>query len=466
MKGFFSKIRFPKSKKNINKQNFLLITTSGGGGHLQAAQAKKNELFAKYPNSIIIEKNIVETAGGRCLGKFMIDFIWNSAQRKGSVLALNLCAYSIPLFDVLFWIPVFFQIYHLLKKHDIDHVIDTQPMATSSIATATYLYKKLFNKELLIEKVLTELPTVNSSHYLSPIKRLCLKNRNLIRLLTTTPLLGNYKTEQDFWLNQAGLRLDQVIHRSLPIRPSFIKMHSFSKKDLEILIQLKDSSEKLLIENLLGSKATFENLRYRLKIRQQDYVVTLMLGSQPPQEASLSYVKSFIAFVKNFTNHANFWFFVFCSDKKFEPIPLQQQISSLIAATSNFPENLSIIPMSSQNDSVIAPLYFRSQATITKAGGITSMELLHTAQGQIWIHYEKPRSWQKLLEILRLATCKGMPKWEYGNVLYLQNKKQAALMTPEDFYANCLSYFSSRGSYLLPQELKQNPSKILSSHEA
>lgn len=396
----------------------------------------------------------------------MIDFIWNSAQRKGSVFALNLCAYSIPLFDLLFWIPVFWQIYRLLQEHDIDHVIDTQPMATSSIATATYLYKKRFNKELLIEKVLTELPTNKSTHYLSPIRRLCAKNRNLIRLLTTKPLLGNYRTEDDFWFSQAGLRLDQVIYRSLPIRPSFLQAHKMGHQDLELRIQLKDTKEKHLLKQLLGPSTQFQDATYTLKIPKKDYVVTLMLGSQPPQEASLSYVKSFIDFVNTFTNNATFWLFVFCSDKKFEPIPLQQRIESLIGSTLHFPKNLHIIPMSSQNDSVIAPLYFRSEATITKAGGITSMELLQTAQGQIWIHYEKPRSWQKLLEILHCSYYKGMPKWEYGNVLYLQNTKQAALMTPSNFYSSCLNYFSSRSNYLPQLEQKQNPSKILSSHEA
>ncbi len=460
MKVFFSKHTTAQRKKNLFSQNFLLITTSGGGGHLQAALAKKNEILEKYPSSKIFEKNIVEKAGGKYLGKFMIDVIWNSAQRKGSVIALNLCAYSIPIFDILFWIPVFFQVFKLLKNHDIDHVIDTQPMATSSIATATYLYKKLYNKEILIEKVLTELPTVKSSHYLSPLKRLCVRKRNLFRLLTTQPLLTPFKTEEEFWFSLAGLRLDQVVYQSLPIRPFFKHQPSFNG-DLKLLIQIKDLKERSVLEDFFKSKVDFKDLSYKITIPAYDYVVTLMLGSQPPQEASLSYVEHFIEFVKNFSTATTFWLFVFCSDKKYEPIPLQQRICKMVGNVKAFPKNLHILPMSSQQDSVIAPLYARSEATITKAGGITAMELLQTAKGQIWIHYEKKAHW-----LLSYSSYKGMPKWEYGNMLYLQNKKQAALITPEDFYPSCLEYFSIKNNCFHPQEQKQNLSRILSSHGA
>jgi hypothetical protein len=466
MKGFFSHQSQPSPKKNLLSQNFLLITTSGGGGHLQAAQAKRNEVFEKYPEAKIVEKNVVETAGGKYLGKFMIDFVWNKAQRKGSVHALNLCAFSIPIFDFLFWIPIFYQIYHLLKTYDIDHVIDTQPMASSAIASAVYFYKKISNKEIFIEKVLTELPTIKSAHYLKPLARLGVKKRNLIRLSTIPPLKEPYLTEEDFWFAQAGLRQDQVMYRPLPIRPSFLKKPNLFQDPLELVISYKDEKEKNLLENLLPKNVKLDAGSYLLPLPKEDIVVSLMLGSQPPQQAFLSYVENFIAFVKNFHGVKNFWFFVFCSDKPSDPIPLQQRICSLVNSTENFPSHLRIIPMSNQKDHVIAPLYYRSDATITKAGGITSMELLQTAQGQIWIHYENSNSWiQKILGFY----CKknqGMPEWEYGNVLYLQNKKQAALITPANFYAACDACFGSKSNYLPQQELKQNPSKILSSHGA
>lgn len=466
MKDFFRKRICLNPSKNCASQNFLVITTSGGGGHLQAAAAKKNEIHHLYKATKIFEKNIVESAGGKLLGKFMIDVVWNNAQRKGSVKALNICAYSIPIFDILFWIPVFFQIFSMLKNHDIDHVTDTQPMATSAIASATYLYKKLSGKEIFIEKVLTELPTTKSRHYLRPIRKLSTKKRNLLRLLTTHPLLGHHANEEDFWFNEAGLRLDQVLYKTLPIRPAFIDTKLALDQQLQLHISLKNSHEHSLLHHLLQDKATFEHDFFTLSINKDAQVVTMMLGSQPLQEASINYVKNFIRFVKDTFSSQEYWFFIFCSDKKFEPIPLQQRIYSLITSWEDFPKNLTIVPMSPQTDAVIAPLYARSQATITKAGGITAMELLHTAQGKIWIHYENPPVFVEKIRKWFPRANKGMPKWEYGNVLYLQEKKHASFVNTNSFYLNCCEYFSSNSNFHLPQEQKQNLSTILSSHEA
>ena len=74
------KFFFKKRPSISSKKKYLIITTSGGGGHLQAAKAKKEEIYQSNPNAYFIEKNIVETAGGKYLGKFMIDWIWNTAQ--------------------------------------------------------------------------------------------------------------------------------------------------------------------------------------------------------------------------------------------------------------------------------------------------------------------------------------------------------------------------------------------------
>ena len=89
-----------------------------------------------------------------------------------------------------------------------------------------------------------------------------------------------------------------------------------------------------------------------------------------------------------------------------------------------------------QEDDVIASLYYRSNATFTRSGGLTSMELMSVAQGQIWIHSEvkKPNNHQK-------KVCKGMPIWEWGNAIYLQKKKGACFIHPETFVEVCKPYF-------------------------
>ena len=419
------KFFFKKRPSISSEKKYLIITTSGGGGHLQAAKAKKEEICQTNPNAYFIEKNIVETAGGKYLGKFMIDWIWNTAQRKGSVKALDLCAYSIPLFDILFWIPVFFQILNLLFQEGVDEVIDTQPMSTSSIISATYLYSKLTKKRVLVHKILTELPTHYSSHYLKPIKKLSSKKRELIKLITTKPLLSENESEQTFWEMLAKLSSTQIVYDQLPIRSSFKNVLINPQSCLNLRFAFKNEEEKTLLCKALSlSNYKVDGQILDLKLESDDHVTTIMLGSQPMQEATLDYVKNFIELVKTYNHKQNFYLFIFCSDKKYEPIPLQKRIFSMIESFENFPSNLIVVPMSSQTDEVIAPLYGKSIATITKAGGITSMELLVASKGKIWIHHEIPDA----------LNTKGMPRWEYGNALYLQKIKGASLTTPKTFF--------------------------------
>ena len=67
---------------------------------------------------------------------------------------------------------------------------------------------------------------------------------------------------------------------------------------------------------------------------------------------------------------------------------LLKRMHDFVQKVDNFPMHLNIIPMCFQGDEVIAPLYYRSDATFTRSGGLTSMELLSVATGQIWIHSE------------------------------------------------------------------------------
>ncbi len=89
-----------------------------------------------------------------------------------------------------------------------------------------------------------------------------------------------------------------------------------------------------------------------------------------------------------------------------------------------------------QSDDVIATLYYRSDATFTRAGGLTAMELMSVAQGHIWIHSEIRHGNNDDEKLGR-----GMPIWEKGNANYLQQKKGAQFITPETFIDRCHPYF-------------------------
>lgn len=437
--------------KEIHK-NLLVITTSGGGGHLQAASARILEEQLTNPDGNVFRYDVVASAGGKWFGKFMIR-IWDKTQRRGSVRALELFAKIIPLFDLMFWLPVFFHILYKLLIHKIDHVVDTQPTCLSSITTAVRTYRFLKKENIFIEKILTELPTGYASHYLTPIKRLGEKSRSLIRLVTTKPLLTDNETAEIFWQKYCGLSTQKISYGDFPIRPGFKKYQKKQKinETLTLSIKLKNNQEKVLLQEILNKvkiEGFFEETSLKLTIEPNNKVTTLMLGSQAVQEASLRYVKNFIDVIKSDPNTStNQYFFVFCSYKQLEAVPLQEQIHHLIMNTPDYPPNLMIIPMSSQEDDLIAPLYFRSDATLTKAGGVTAMELIAVAQGKIWIHHEdRPDLLERFLvnnPFFTMHSYKGMPKWEYGNATYLEEIKGAQMITPETFSKASRSYLCS-----------------------
>lgn len=433
-----------------NHQNILVITASGGGGHLQAAKAKILEVETKHPKSTIITKDLLKELSGRLMGKFMIN-LWNTAQRNGRVKVLECLASSIPIFDNLFWIPLFYNILKLLWKHDIDHIINTQPLGLSSVMAAIRIVNYFKKKTIYVDIVLTELPTDYVGHYLTPIKNLSTKSRNLITLLTTKPLLKNHLDDKSFWEDYAGLKKEKVHYDDFPLRPAFKKYQNLQevKKPLTLQIQFGSDIEKRLIEKVSEKglkKLVFSQHHFNILLSPDDYVITLMLGSQPTQEATMSYVKHFIEILKKTQSSQHYDLFVFCSQKHHEPISLQSRISDLVLSDSNYPQNLTIIPMSPQSDEVIAPLYFRSQTTITKSGGVTAMELMAVASGNIWIHQEPiPLDFRKvrLYKFLySFAAKNGMPRWEYGNAKYLCEMKGAQIIKPEAVPQNSLSLFS------------------------
>lgn len=116
---------------------------------------------------------------------------------------------------------------------------------------------------------------------------------------------------------------------------------------------------------------------------------------------------------------------MFCNHHKNQNKSLLRKIHQMIQATENYPVNPSIIPMGIQDDTVIAPLFYRSNATLTRSGGLTSMELLATGKGKIWIHAEDDQV-QGFFD--------GMPIWEKGNAEYLMNHLSAKIITPSKFH--------------------------------
>lgn len=411
----------------------LLITCSGGGGHLQATAAKAHELHTHQPHIAVIQRDLLLDWIGKHPGSLFAGF-WNFAQAKGKVSIQKILVWWQSKFDVLFRVPVFIRLFFLILKEHIDYIIDTQPLCTSAIIKAVRLAQAIQNRQIRYEKVLVDLPTDKATHYFKPIKNLSEKERSLIHLYTTEPLLESHASEELFWKNHTNLPLANIIYADFPLRPTF---KSFDEplpkhKELSIAARIPTTETWECIKPVL-SKGTIEcdycPPYLDITIPAHAHLALLMLGSRPAEKATLNYVQEYIRFKQNHPNDLHDVLFVFCRKQHNLASSLLGRLCQSILSLPEFPKNLSIVPLTYQDDAVIAPLFARADASITRSGGITSMELLALMEGQIMIHSETKANAATSLEQL----LKGIPAWEKGNARYLQAKKNALIVTPETF---------------------------------
>ena len=428
----------PLEKK---RKKLLLITSSGGGGHLQAAKAQAVKALSEDPTTEIIQKDILIDIVSKQFGKGFV-FLWNSSQKRGNVRFLMFLLKNIPTADFLFGSFIFLRVFYIILKEGIDQIVDTQPIGTSATIKAIKLARKISGKSLKLEKIVTELPTDNVVHFFKPIKSLSPNDLSFLKLISTIPLLNENQTADAFWQKNCGLSEKEVCYESFPLRPSFQKYINTTRKHnerMEIEISVNSAEEKFLITDTI-KKGTLHSEIYRDKIaitiEPTDKVSTILLGSQPTEEATIKYVKKYIEIMRRLGIHERHLLFVFCNSHHEHRNSLLKRVHSLVQKAYHYPENLNIIPMCFQSDDVIASLYYRSDATFTRSGGLTAMELMSVAQGQIWIHSETRHG-----TINGESLGRGMPIWERGNASYLQEKKGARFITPETFFDGCIPYF-------------------------
>ncbi|MCB1107633.1 MAG: hypothetical protein KDK76_06025 [Chlamydiia bacterium] len=428
------------------RKKLLLITISGGGGHTQAAKAQAVKALSENPNTEIIQKDILIDLVSKRLGKGFVS-LWNFSQKRGNITFLMFLQKNVPTADIVFGTFIFCRTLYLLLKEGVDQIVDTQPVGTSPIIKAIKIVRKITGKPLKLEKIVTELPTDNVVHFFKPIKKLSPNDRAYIKLISTIPLLDNNQTAEGFWKKNCGLSESEVCYESFPLRPSFKKYLNTKRNQNErmrILIHVNSYEEKFLIADSI-KKGDIPSEIYRdkiaINIETDDKVSTILLGSQPTEEATIKYLKQYIELMRYVASQERHIVFVFCNSHTENKNSLLKRIHTLLQKTTHFPHNLNVIPMCFQSDDVIASLYYRSDATFTRSGGLTAMELMSVAQGQIWIHSEVKHG-----NAAGEKIDKGMPIWERGNATYLQEKKGARFITPETFIDRCLPYFLPESS--------------------
>lgn len=412
----------------------MILTSSGGGGLLQAANAKEQQIRMKNPEAAIVRLDVLKDWAGRRFGEYCLRK-WNRAQMQGNVRALRFLIASQAYFDGIGWIYFFFRALHLFLKEEVDVVIDTQPIATAPVLKALRIYNWKSGKKVVLRKIVVDLPTPAATHFFRPIRRLSGKDRSLLRLVTIAPFLEEGESAEQFWQKHCRLSDHEICYEDLYVRQSFLKYkHQPRQKDcFPIRIRCKSEEEREWMEKSFRSahlSVTRESKALSFSIPPEAWVMTVLLGSQPANGATFFYVKNFIEAAKKIPLlQKRCFLFVFCSEYRSDQPTLFRQVVELMEKTESYPSHAAVIPFSFQEDDVIASLFYRSNMSCTRSGGQTAMELMCVSRGQICIHSEA-------CEDEESALLQGIPGWEAANALYLKKYFRAQIVTPRTFVSH------------------------------
>jgi len=420
-------------KNNLKNTTYLIITASGGAGLLHAAKAQVQRLKKQDPNAKIIIKDLMLEWLGGFLGSFGVN-AWNKAQKKGKVKYQELLVSLQRLAEIIFWPQIFYFVFRTLIKEDIDYVYDTQPLGTSATIKAIRLFNKISKKKLVLRKIFVDLPSIKSTHYFNNIKRLSKNDRKYVYVSTIAPQLRTNQKDEEFWKKYCNLSLDRICYKSYPIRIVFDEYLNKIRRSIDYKLKIKTENENEL--NLIDSvrkQGNIEsekiNLDFEFIIRPKDFLITIILGSQPAFNATINYIQKLISFMKKNNVKKNVIVFPYCS---IFTDGLIKKMHDMVINVKNYPENLSIIPMSFQEESVIAFLFFRSDMTITRSGGQTAVELLRVSKAKICVHseYKGDNPTEK-----KLLKC--IPAWEAGSASYMKEIMNASIINPDIFIDLC-----------------------------
>jgi len=419
------------SQEPISK--FLIITSSAGGGLLQAAIAQEQCILAEMPHAQIIKCDVLKDWVWKWLGKFCIES-WNSAQKKGDVRSQILLTNCHWMFDYLTWPSVFFHTLSILRKGNIDRVIDTQTTSTGAIMKAIRLYNRINKKNVVLEKVVVDLPTRKASHFFRPIKALSKKDKKYLKVRTIAPLLEEGQTAEEFWQHYCGLSETDIHYEDVNVRQAFRSLQGKPRTEnsLSIALQFKSKEELYWMEKSFQKgeiQTEVQDNHIRFDIPKEARVITILLGSQPAGLATINYTKQFIQIARELPpGSLPIYLFVFCADHESHKVSLLQAVSQEVQSQENYPSLLSVIPFSFQSEDAIASLFHRSNATCSRSGGGTAMELMAVSTGEIWVHSETKKK-QKDPSLKDLL--KGIPAWESESALYLLKLRGAKIVTPD-----------------------------------
>ena len=201
----------------------------------------------------------------KIVGKFAL-YAWDTAQRKGNVAALETLLHLQGAADRLFWMQIFARSLSTFLKENVDRVIDTQCLGTSAILRALRVYNRLRNKQVVLEKVVVDLPTEKNTHFFRSIKHLSKDSRKLIRPITIKPLLHEGQTPNSFGVKTVICPSAMSYMNILPFARPFENFREKSEKKEAIFhYQSVFTTRKRRSCFLHPSSGVFYALKYEIK---------------------------------------------------------------------------------------------------------------------------------------------------------------------------------------------------------
>lgn len=426
----------------LRQQNILLFNNQAGGGHKTVCEAIVQQ--ANHNLSKIVVKDAFNDILGKEISKYFYDY-WNNAMKSENLKRLNAPLKFQPIGEFFEGSVAIFKVAHWLLKHEIQAVVNPQPATlhniTKGVRLANFINKHINKnkKKILVYNILTELPTPYTTDFFQTYKRMGREDRSVCKLVTIAPIFTEVQkmnpasqiknSHAYFWKHYTGFQLKDVIYDELPLRKPFLEAAKIDPNDIRSLkIEIKtEAALKLLKESGIVNQDAVVGIFENKELENTD-IHFLMLGSQAGIVSTMSYINYFIEVSKIAKHDAKKQvIYVFCGDH--HPHQKNGNLFKLVCnkvkeakSHNQFPENLEIIPLEGQKAEFVAPILRKSITTITRAGGVTTMELYKVANKkcQIFIH----SSHEDVL--------KGMPPWEAGNAMYLQKSKNAKIITREN----------------------------------
>lgn len=412
------------------KKRILILTSSGGGGHLQAALAKEKAYKAEGLDTII-KKDVFLDYLGKAIGSSFAGS-WNFCQTHGKTTSLYFFSICAKFVDVLISPFLALSVISDLHHHDIDHIVDTQPIGTKIFVKSLRLINFLKKKNITYEKVLTDLPTQKCIHFFRPIKALSKKDKAHISIKTTSPLLNDKQSEHTFWKTHVGLNKEQIIYDPFPLRPTFFSYEKQNNFSIELKTYSPIHTHHICKCVNYGNKA-YVRKKNSLSFTFTDETLSLItLGSFPQKSILIAYMKAFIEQKKIHSRDRKDVLFILVGPQN-TALHFFKEIIRTLENIKDYPKNLTIFPLAFQDDTTIAPLYFHLDFILAKSGGLTTMEILTSVPKNIFVHDNKETTFSKIIKKLTGKTIDTMPPWERGNANYLFETKKAQAITPELF---------------------------------